>query len=145
LCSLDTTNNAWDEWGKVRVCNYCFRQWEQGLARVGNGPHADSGQLPLAASITSSKSIGTAFDSTITICTMSFGLCEQFSDNFSLSAYQSEYQSAVMDPFVDVHGVEASGRPCMEDSSMHQFASGAKRFNLISCLVQRSCSINAAM
>lgn len=132
LCSLDTTNKAWDEWEKVRVCNYCFRQWEQGLARVGTGAQGDSGQLPLAASINSSKSIGTAYDSTITICTMSFGLCEQFSDNFSLSAYQSEYQSAVMDPFVDAHGLEGSGNlnvsdPCMEDSSIRQFVSSTNR------------------
>lgn len=131
LCTVDT-NIAWDDWEKVRVCNYCFKQWEQGLARVGNGPHDGSGQMPLAASLTSSKSIGTAYDSTITICTMSFGLCEQLSDNFSLSAYQSEYQSAMMDPFVDGHGLGGSGRinisdPCMEVSS--QFPSGINRSN----------------
>ncbi|KAM3200079.1 1-phosphatidylinositol-3-phosphate 5-kinase FAB1B [Capsicum annuum] len=59
-----------EEWEKVRVCNYCFKQWEQGLvssvhhgAQVAN-LHASSSLS--TASFISFKSSGTADSSSIT-------------------------------------------------------------------------------
>ncbi|KAL4336773.1 hypothetical protein AHAS_Ahas12G0043700 [Arachis hypogaea] len=28
--------NPWDEWEKIRVCNFCYKQWEQGVVAFNN-------------------------------------------------------------------------------------------------------------
>ncbi|XP_050368282.1 1-phosphatidylinositol-3-phosphate 5-kinase FAB1A [Argentina anserina] len=38
---------------KIRVCNFCFKQWEQGIAAVDNGPPEPSPSLSPSASTTS--------------------------------------------------------------------------------------------
>lgn len=132
--SADSSNYL-GEWERVRVCNYCFKQWEQGLARVGHGPHDVIDRSLSGASDASSKSSESAYGSTITICSMSFGIFEQSSESFS----SSPYQSAMMDTPVDVQGTEGSGRsnsivPYADDSSVNQCGSGTNRFNPFSFL-----------
>ncbi|CAK9181424.1 unnamed protein product [Ilex paraguariensis] len=64
-----------EEGDKIRVCNYCFKQWKQGLAAtVDNGIHVASMDLstsPSATSFISTKSdSGTADSSCITLSSM---------------------------------------------------------------------------
>ncbi|KMT04736.1 hypothetical protein BVRB_7g169170 [Beta vulgaris subsp. vulgaris] len=122
------SSNLLGEWEKVRVCNYCFKQWEQGLARVGHESRDVIERSLSAASDASSKSNESAYGSTITICSMSFGICEQSFESLS----HSPCQSAMMDPSVDVQGKEDSGRsimivPYADDSSINQCGSGTNR------------------
>lgn len=125
--SIVDASNLLGEWEKVRVCNYCFKQWEQGLARVGHGSH-DVDRSLSEASDASSKSSESAYGSTISICSMSFDICEQSSESLS----HSPYQSALMDPSIDVQGTEGSGRsnftvPYADDLSVNQCGLGANR------------------
>ncbi|GAB4849986.1 hypothetical protein Ancab_029285 [Ancistrocladus abbreviatus] len=123
------SGNVWEEWEKIRVCNYCFKQWEQGIANLDNGaPEAssDATSSPSENSFSSVKSSGTAFSSTITLGSMSFALgqCERVSENSSLSPYQS----AVMDLCMDMQGVEGSGKSKSstdaENKSVNKFGIG---------------------
>lgn len=131
------SSNLLGEWEKVRVCNYCFKQWEQGLARVGHESRDVIERSLSAASDASSKSNESAYGSTITICSMSFGICEQSFESLS----HSPCQSAMMDPSVDVQGKEDSGRsimivPYADDSSINQCGSGTNRCHSFSILVK---------
>lgn len=121
----EASSSVRSEGPKVRVCNYCFKQWEQGLARIGKGPHDDFGPSPSSASMESPKSSGAAYGS---IGSMSFSLSEQISESFSISPYQS----AVMDPSGDILEVEGSERsnisiPYFEDPSIIQFEPDTNR------------------
>ncbi|KAL9235524.1 hypothetical protein vseg_010275 [Gypsophila vaccaria] len=117
-----------DEWEKVRVCNFCFKQWQQGVARVGDGMTESACQSSSVISVTSTKSSSTAYGSTISICSMSFGLCEQISENLSISPYQS----AVTDQSMDIQGGDAAGKSnilvtYVDDSSINQYGPGTNR------------------
>ncbi|CAK7356447.1 unnamed protein product [Dovyalis caffra] len=64
-----------EDWEKIRVCNYCFRQWQQGLATFDNGiqvPSLDLSSSPSAASFISTRSSGTANSSSITLGSMPY-------------------------------------------------------------------------
>lgn len=92
------------EWEKVRVCNYCFKQWEQGSASIDHGSH-DPIDSVSADSDASSKSSESAFP----------------------------YQSAMIDPSVDVQFTKRSGRsnitvPYADDASLYQCGSCTNRF-----------------
>ncbi|KAK6153537.1 hypothetical protein DH2020_013176 [Rehmannia glutinosa] len=58
-----------EEWDKIRVCNYCFKQWKQGLAvPVENGvqvANLDLSSSPSATSFLSTKSSGTCDSSNV--------------------------------------------------------------------------------
>ncbi|XP_075087237.1 1-phosphatidylinositol-3-phosphate 5-kinase FAB1B-like [Nicotiana tabacum] len=59
-----------DEWEKIRVCNYCFKQWEQGLAASVRTQIAilhTSTSSPSATSFISFKTSGTGESSSITV------------------------------------------------------------------------------
>uniref|UniRef100_A0A803M9P4 Phosphatidylinositol 3-phosphate 5-kinase type III n=1 Tax=Chenopodium quinoa TaxID=63459 RepID=A0A803M9P4_CHEQI len=134
-------SNLLGEWEKVRACNYCFRQEEQRLANVGRGPYGshDIDHSLSAASDASSTSSESAYGSNVSICSMSVGICEQSSECFS----HSPYQSALMDLSVDVLGTEGSGRstftaPYADDSSVNQCGSGTNRFNPFSFLAEEA-------
>ncbi|XP_057548776.1 1-phosphatidylinositol-3-phosphate 5-kinase FAB1B-like isoform X2 [Amaranthus tricolor] len=91
------------EWEKVRVCNYCFKQWEQGSASIDHGSH-DPIDSVSADSDASSKSSESAFP----------------------------YQSAMIDPSVDVQFTKRSGRsnitvPYADDASLYQCGSCTNR------------------
>ncbi|RWR95855.1 1-phosphatidylinositol-3-phosphate 5-kinase FAB1B [Cinnamomum micranthum f. kanehirae] len=51
-----------EDWERIRVCNYCFKQWEQEVAAIDNGIRLSSPGLspsPSATSLASTKSSGT--------------------------------------------------------------------------------------
>ncbi|MCD7472584.1 hypothetical protein HAX54_013857 [Datura stramonium] len=57
-----------EEWEKIRVCNYCFKQWEQGLASSVHGTQVanlHNSSSPSATSFISFKSSGTGDSSSI--------------------------------------------------------------------------------
>ncbi|XP_058108698.1 1-phosphatidylinositol-3-phosphate 5-kinase FAB1B [Magnolia sinica] len=59
----DDPKSGREEWERIRVCNYCFRQWEQGIVGIDNGMQLSSPDLspsPSATSLVSTKSSGTA-------------------------------------------------------------------------------------
>ncbi|KAL9228476.1 hypothetical protein vseg_004055 [Gypsophila vaccaria] len=124
----DDSSYLRDEWEKVRACNFCFKQWQQGVARVVDGLADGVCRSASTVSISSSKSSCDAYGSTITICSMSFGLWDQTSDNLSLSPFQA----AATDPFVDIQGGEGSEQSNVsatygDDSSLNQYRSGTPR------------------
>ncbi|XP_058080124.1 1-phosphatidylinositol-3-phosphate 5-kinase FAB1B-like isoform X2 [Magnolia sinica] len=47
---------SWEEWERVRVCNFCFKQWEQEIAAVNNA--SGLSVLPSVTSLASPKSAG---------------------------------------------------------------------------------------
>ncbi|KDP40633.1 hypothetical protein JCGZ_24632 [Jatropha curcas] len=97
FCAKCTTNSvpalssdpriAREDGEKIRVCNYCFKQWQQGIATFDNGiqvPSLDLSRSPSAASLASSKSSGTANSSSFTLGSMPY----------SVGPYQRAQQSA---------------------------------------------------
>ncbi|KAK7275501.1 hypothetical protein RIF29_16620 [Crotalaria pallida] len=104
FCANCTTNsipapftsqrNSWDELEKIRVCNYCYKQWEQGIVAFDNGIQAsklDRNASMSASSVASSKTSGTANSSNMTLCSVpySIGSYQQLQQNSSLDLFQS--------------------------------------------------------
>ncbi|XVF27145.1 hypothetical protein REPUB_Repub14bG0081300 [Reevesia pubescens] len=59
-----------EEREKIRVCNYCFKQWEQGITTIDDGvqvPNQDLSTSPSATSFISTKSSGTANNSSFSL------------------------------------------------------------------------------
>ncbi|XP_043707640.1 1-phosphatidylinositol-3-phosphate 5-kinase FAB1B-like [Telopea speciosissima] len=131
FCSKCTTNSVpapsdepktgREEWDRIRVCNYCFKQWEQGIATVDNGIQTSSPGLspsPSATSLASTKSSATGNSSNSTICSMPYstGPYQRVPYSSGLSPRQSsqvepctEKQDMVapergMDPVQDIGG-----------------------------------------
>ena len=80
-----------------------------------------------AGSVDSSKSSSSsAYGSTITICSMSFALWDQASENLSLSSYQAN-------PYMDIQGREGSeiAASYADDSSLNHYRPGTNRFSSI--------------
>ncbi|KAG4940042.1 hypothetical protein JHK87_043913 [Glycine soja] len=122
FCNKCTTNsvpapfsnqrNSWDELEKIRVCNYCYKQWEQGVVAfdksipVSNLDNSASGST---SSVASSKTSATANSSNITLCSMPY----------SVGSYQPMQQGSVLnlhkspvkgkDPDTDREGLSANG------------------------------------
>ncbi|XP_042483722.1 1-phosphatidylinositol-3-phosphate 5-kinase FAB1B-like [Macadamia integrifolia] len=85
FCSKCTTNSVpapsdeqktpREEWERIRVCNYCFKQWEQGIVAVNNGVQTSSPCLspsPSATSLASPKSSATGNSSNSTVVSMPY-------------------------------------------------------------------------
>ncbi|KAF7813970.1 1-phosphatidylinositol-3-phosphate 5-kinase FAB1B [Senna tora] len=118
FCAKCTTNsvpapsssqrNPWEEREKIRVCNYCYKQWEQGIAasdkviQVSNLDHSASLST---SSLTSSNSFGTANNSTTTFCSIpcSVGSYQQMEQGSDLSLHQS----SMTGKSIDIEGVSA--------------------------------------
>ncbi|XP_051147662.1 1-phosphatidylinositol-3-phosphate 5-kinase FAB1B-like [Andrographis paniculata] len=86
------------EWDKVRVCNYCFRLWKQGLtASVDNGPQVSTQDVistsPSLTSFFSTKSSGTCGSNGIAFASI------------SLSAKLSPHQSAILETALERRSV----------------------------------------
>ncbi|XP_022149699.1 1-phosphatidylinositol-3-phosphate 5-kinase FAB1B-like [Momordica charantia] len=79
---------------RIRVCNYCYKQWNQGVAapdheiRVLNQDICSS---PSAASLSSTRSSGTADSSCITLASVPYSLeaCQQAQQQSGLSPQHS--------------------------------------------------------
>ncbi|CAI8607812.1 unnamed protein product [Vicia faba] len=96
FCSKCTTNsvpapfsgsqrNSWDEWEKIRVCNYCYKQWEQGIVSFEKSGQASNLERTMSAtSVASSKTSATGNSSNITICSMPY----------SVGSYKQKQQSS---------------------------------------------------
>ncbi|XP_051135010.1 1-phosphatidylinositol-3-phosphate 5-kinase FAB1B-like isoform X2 [Andrographis paniculata] len=90
--------NIAEEWDRIRVCNYCFKQQEQGQAGVVDNGHQVAGSeissaSPSATSFVSSKSSGTCGSSSITFASL------------PQSAGFSPHQSAIMETTVERQNV----------------------------------------
>ncbi|XP_010917372.2 1-phosphatidylinositol-3-phosphate 5-kinase FAB1B [Elaeis guineensis] len=71
----DDPKNDREEGERIRVCNYCFKQWETELAAAGNGVHPSSPVLspsPSTISLASTKSSGTNNSSSMTVGSVSY-------------------------------------------------------------------------
>lgn len=67
--------NPWDEWEKIRVCNYCYKQWEQGIVSFDNtGQVSNLNRTMSASSVASSKTSATADSSNITLCSVPYSV-----------------------------------------------------------------------
>ncbi|TKY64198.1 1-phosphatidylinositol-3-phosphate 5-kinase FAB1B [Spatholobus suberectus] len=104
FCNKCTTNsvpapfsnqrNSWDELEKIRVCNYCYKQWEQGVVALDNSipvSNLDPSASPSTSSLASSKTSATANSSNITVCSMpySVGSYQQMQQGSVLNLHQS--------------------------------------------------------
>lgn len=130
-----------EECEKIRVCNFCFKQWEQGVAILDNGiqvPSLDFSTTSSTTSVVSPKSIETANSSCITLGSMSYpvGPYQRIPYNSSLSPCQS----APAETSIDRQGIDMvtstrSNNPIasMGDPSPNQFRYCTNRF-LSSCL-----------
>ncbi|XP_010261690.1 PREDICTED: 1-phosphatidylinositol-3-phosphate 5-kinase FAB1B-like [Nelumbo nucifera] len=106
----DEPNTGCEDWERIRVCNYCFKQWEQGKTVVNNGAQASSPGLspsPSATSLVSTKSTATGNSSSCTVNSMPFstGPYQQVQYSSSLSPRQSSQ----MEFGTDKHDIAASG------------------------------------
>ncbi|KAJ8774004.1 hypothetical protein K2173_009435 [Erythroxylum novogranatense] len=85
-------SKAQDEWEKIRVCNYCFKQWQKGVTyfdHVTELPSLDLSGSPSGASLTSSISSGTANSTS----SLTLG-----SRAYSVGSYQQTYCSSGPNP-----------------------------------------------
>lgn len=122
FCNKCTTNsvpapfsnqrNSWDELEKIRVCNYCYKQWEQGVVALDKSipvSNLDNSASGSTSSVASSKTSATANSSNITLCSMPY----------SVGSYQPMQQGSVLnlhkspvkekDPDTDREGLSANG------------------------------------
>ncbi|XP_059455943.1 1-phosphatidylinositol-3-phosphate 5-kinase FAB1B isoform X2 [Corylus avellana] len=102
---------AREEWEKIRVCNYCFKQWEHGRDTLRNGIQAANQDLstsPSATSLASTKSSGTANSNSITLGSMQYSVDPY--QQVQCSSGLSPRQSSLMEASTDRQGELASGR-----------------------------------
>ncbi|KAJ4953320.1 hypothetical protein NE237_030152 [Protea cynaroides] len=115
----DEPNTHREEWERIRVCNYCFKQWEQGIARENNGIRTSSSGLspsPSATSMASIKSSATGNSSNVTAGSMpcSTGPFQRVSYSSSLSPHQSSQIEPCIDK-QDIVAPERSMDPVVEN------------------------------
>lgn len=121
----DEPSTSREEWERIRVCNYCFKQWEQGIAPVDNGTSVPSSGLspsPSATSLASTKSSCTCnSSSTVGSTPYATGPYQHVPCNSSLTRNQSTEMDPTMveqDNVTSQRSTHQSGT--MLDSS-HQF------------------------
>ncbi|KAK6268316.1 hypothetical protein QUC31_012476 [Theobroma cacao] len=91
-----------EEWEKIRVCNYCFKQWEQGITSIDDGvqvPNQELSTSPSATSFISTKSSGTANTSSFTFGSMPYpaGPYQRVQQRPILSPHQLSAMNTSMD------------------------------------------------
>ncbi|KAF8011269.1 hypothetical protein BT93_J1777 [Corymbia citriodora subsp. variegata] len=100
-----------EEWERIRVCNYCFKQWEQNLKSTNNGDELhdqDFSSSPSATSFVSSKSINTTNSGSITLGSMSQSL-----EHYRFARQSSDLSSnqlSLVGECADRQGVVTSGQ-----------------------------------
>ncbi|XVE88557.1 hypothetical protein DITRI_Ditri19aG0078700 [Diplodiscus trichospermus] len=98
-----------EEREKIRVCNYCFKQWEQGITTIDDGvevPNQDLSTSPSATSFISTKSSCTAFSSfTLSSVPYLAGPYQQLQPRSILSPHQLSAMNSM-----DRHGKRAPNR-----------------------------------
>ncbi|XP_015888945.3 1-phosphatidylinositol-3-phosphate 5-kinase FAB1B [Ziziphus jujuba] len=116
-----------EDWERIRVCNYCYTQWEKGTATVDNGAGAPSPALspsPSATSLASTKSSCTCHSSNSTIGSTPYSTGPY--QHVPCSSSLSPRQSAKVDSAIVQNGNIASQKSInndavMEDSLPNQF------------------------
>ncbi|KAK4772048.1 hypothetical protein SAY86_013823 [Trapa natans] len=110
LCADPRT--SWEEWERIRVCNYCFRQWEQqNISGNENGEQSGCQELSAlssAASFSSPKSGSPTPTGRVTPKLMSdpLGSCNE---EVQPSPYLSSAQPFVMSKSIDIPHALSSG------------------------------------
>ncbi|CAL0307907.1 unnamed protein product [Lupinus luteus] len=101
FCANCTTNstpafssqrNSRDEMEKIRACNYCYKQWEQGKVALDDDIQPSNlDRSTSTSSVASSKSSGSSNSSNMTIWSLpySVGSYQQMQQDSSLDLYQS--------------------------------------------------------
>lgn len=115
----DELRRGRDDGEKIRVCNYCFKQWEQGMVAV------DSGMTAYSTGLSPSLS-STSLISSYSSCTCNSG-SSVGSTPYSPSPYQhvpyssdqSPHQTNQMDGVTVEHYEGASGKSDSIDASDH--------------------------
>ncbi|XP_042506110.1 1-phosphatidylinositol-3-phosphate 5-kinase FAB1B-like [Macadamia integrifolia] len=121
FCSKCTTNSVpapsdepktgREDWERIRVCNYCFKQWEQGIATVDDGIRTSSPGLspsPSATSLASTKSSATGNSSNSTIGSMPYSTGPY--QRVPYSSGLSPRQSSQVEPCTDKQDMVAPER-----------------------------------
>lgn len=124
-----------EDWERVRVCNYCFKQWGQGIV-------APDDAIPVPSPGLSPSPSATSLASTKSSCTCNSGSTVG-STAYSTGPYQhvphisgsSPQQSSQFDSVTAEEDTMTSGRitNCFEESkdpSVDQFSSSMKRYCL---------------
>ncbi|XWS18767.1 hypothetical protein CRYUN_Cryun32bG0073000 [Craigia yunnanensis] len=91
-----------EEREKIRVCNYCFKQWEQSITTIDDGvqvPNQDLSTSPTATSFISTKSSCTAYSSSFTLGSAPYpaGPYQQVQPRSILSPHQLSATNKSMD------------------------------------------------
>ncbi|KAL2338829.1 hypothetical protein Fmac_013275 [Flemingia macrophylla] len=106
----DEPNISREDWERIRVCNYCFKQWEQGLATVDNNGSADPSATPCLSPSPSTTSLV----STKSSCTCHSSSSTAGSVPYTTGPYQrvpySPHQSSQMNQMTDEQESINSGR-----------------------------------
>ncbi|XP_020226394.1 1-phosphatidylinositol-3-phosphate 5-kinase FAB1B [Cajanus cajan] len=106
----DEPNTGREDWERIRVCNYCFKQWEQGLATVDNNGSADPSPTPCLSPSPSTTSLV----STKSSCTCHSSSSTAGSVPYTTGPYQrvpySPRQSSQMNQITDEQENINSGR-----------------------------------
>jgi len=105
----DEPNTVREEWERIRVCNFCFKQWE-GLATVDNNGSADPSSTPCLSPSPSTTSLV----STKSSCTCHSSSSTAGSVPYTTGPYQrvpySPRQSSPMNQIADEQDNSNSGR-----------------------------------
>lgn len=98
----DDAKNDREEGERIRVCNYCFKQWGTEVPAAGNGVHPSSPVLSPSLSTTSlasTKSSGTNNSSSMTVGSVSYSTGVHHQGPYGSGPTLS--QSAQMEPYLD--------------------------------------------
>ena len=104
---FDEPRTGREDWERIRVCNYCFKQWELGVATVHN-------EIPSATPCLSPSPSATSLASSKSSCTCHSSSSSSGSVPYSTGPYQrvpySPHQFSQMDLLTDHQERVASGR-----------------------------------
>ncbi|XP_022729657.1 1-phosphatidylinositol-3-phosphate 5-kinase FAB1A-like isoform X2 [Durio zibethinus] len=115
-----------EDWERIRVCNYCFKQWEQGIAAVDNGTKAPSPGLspsPSATSLASTRSCCTCNSSSSTVGSTPYptGPYHRVNYNSGLSPCESVQMNAPAEKNNEISGMSTNPSSAVVDSSSNHF------------------------
>ncbi|GMI81351.1 FORMS APLOID AND BINUCLEATE CELLS 1B [Hibiscus trionum] len=110
---------------RIRVCNYCFKQWEQGIAAVDKGTKTPSPGLspsPSAASLASTKSSCTCNSSSSIVGSTPYAaeICYCVNHNPGLSHRESAHMNGA-EQNSETYGMSTDQSSALADSSSNNF------------------------
>ncbi|XWS26524.1 hypothetical protein CRYUN_Cryun26dG0038900 [Craigia yunnanensis] len=122
----DEPRDGREDWERIRVCNYCFKQWEQGIAVVDNGTKAPSPGLspsPSATSLASTKSSCTCNSSCSTVGSTPYSTRQYHRVNYNsgLSPRESSQMNAPAEQNNETSGTTTNPSSAALDSSSNHF------------------------